>query len=73
MKKPNYKALAEEYRKKYCYVETRIAEMYEVVRSKSEALRKKDQELDEWQTKYVQVLNQLIDLQERVARKEGQG
>ena len=73
MRKPNYKALAEHYRKKYYYTETRIAEMYEAVRSKSEALRKKDQELDEWITKYVQVLNNLIDLQERIARKEGQG
>lgn len=73
MKKPNYKALAEHYRKKYYYAETRIAGMYETIRRESEALHKKEQELDEWQTKYVQVLNQLIDLQERVARKEVQG
>lgn len=73
MMKPNYKALAEEYRKKYYYAEERIAGMCETIRMAWEALRKKEQELDEWQTKYVQVLNQLIDLQERVARKEGQG
>ena len=73
MKKPNYKALAEEYRKKYYYAETRIAGMYETIRREEEARRKKDQELDEWITKYVKVLNNLIDLQERVARKEEQG
>ena len=73
MKKPNYKALAEHYRKKYYYAETRVAGMYEALRREGEALRKKEQELDEWQTKYVKVLNQLIDIQERVLRKEEQG
>ena len=71
MKKPNYKALAEEYRKKHYYAEERIAGMYEAIRRREEALREKEEELDEWKTRYVQVLNQLIDLQERVARKEG--
>lgn len=73
MKKPNYKALAEEYRKRERIVADRLAEMYEAMRIRDEALRKKEQELDDWITKYVQVLNNLIDLQERVARKEGQG
>lgn len=69
----NYKKLAEEYRKKHYYAEERIAGMVEAIRRRDEALRKKEQELDEWMGKYVQVLNQLIDLQERVARQEGQG
>ena len=73
MMRPNYKALAEHYRKKYYYAEVRIAGMYETIRREAESLRKKEQELDEWQTKYVKVLNQLIDLQERVLRKEEQG
>ena len=68
--KPNYKALAEEYRKMNLAAQEHIsALLYEKVRHEK-ALREKEQELDDWMRRYVQVLNQLIDLQERVARKE---
>lgn len=69
MKKPNYKALAEHYRKKYYAEQNRISLLLRDHAQMSVNLIEKEEELDEWQTKYVQVLNQLIDLQERVARQ----
>lgn len=68
--KPNYKALAEDYRRQVRVHEEHICNLFRNQHTIEEALREKEQELDELQTKYVQVLSQLIDLQERVARKE---
>lgn len=68
----NYKKLAEEYRRQVRVHEEHICNLFRNQHTIEEALREKEEELDEWMTKYVQVLNQLIDLQERVARKEGQ-
>ena len=73
MKKPNYKALAEHYRKKYYIAQERMSFLLRDNAQLSVNLIEKEEELDEWMTKYVKVLNQLIDLQERVARKEEQG
>ena len=71
--KPNYKALAEQYRNRYYAEQERISALLQGQSLMAESLREKEQELDEWRSKYVQILNQYIDLQERVARKEGQG
>lgn len=73
MKRPNFKKLAEHYRNLYFVEQERALLFARDNAQMSATLIEKEQELDEWQTKYVQVLNQLIDLQGRVARKEGQG
>lgn len=73
MKKPNYKALAEHYRKLYFVEQERALTIFRDNAQLSVNLIEKKEELDDWQTKYVKVLNQLIELQERVARKEEQG
>ena len=72
--KPNYKALAEKYRKRWGKAEETISHLM-IANSHLDAdLRKKDQELYEWKTKYVQVLNAYIESQERIARmEEGNG
>lgn len=72
--KPNYKALARKYRQDYVkYTERLMAEingLLDIISNKAKALEEKDRELDEWKTKYVQVLNAYIESQERIARKE---
>lgn len=75
----NYKKLARKTRQEYIKDTSRmlseIGGLLDIIRTKAQALEEKDRELDEWKTKYVQVLNMYIELQERLqerfARKEG--
>lgn len=71
----NYKELARKTRQEYIKDTSRmlseIGGLLDIIRTKAQALEEKDRELDEWKTKYVQVLNMYIELQERIARKEG--
>ncbi len=72
----NYKELARKTRQEYIKDTSRmlseIGGLLDIIRTKAQALEEKDRELDEWKTKYVQVLNMYIELQERIlALKEG--
>lgn len=69
----NYKKLARMYKRNCNLLNEILSDGIASSRAAEDKIKSLERELDEWQTKYVQVLNQLIDLQERVARKEEQG
>jgi hypothetical protein len=69
--KPNYKALAERYRKYYELVCEILRERVASCISDRESIQAKDREIDEWKRKYTEAMNRLIELQELIARKEG--
>ena len=73
MKRPNFKKLARMYKRNCNLLNEILSEGIASARAEEEKIKSLERELDEWMTKYVKVLNQLIDLQERVARKEEQG
>ena len=73
MKTPNFKKLARMYKRNCNLLNEILSEGIASARAEEEKIKSLERELDEWMTKYVKVLNQLIDLQERVARKEEQG
>ena len=68
--KPNYKALAEKYRNDTSRLMGEVAQLFDIISTKTQALEEKDRELDEWKTKYVQMLNMYVESLERIARKE---
>ena len=71
--KPNYKALAERYRKDYEKACEMLIQRVESCISDREIIQAKDREIDELKRKYTEAMNRLIELQELIARKEGQG
>ena len=71
--KPNYKALAAKYKHDYELVCEILVEKVTSCISDRETIQAKDREIDEWKRKYTEAMNRLIELQELLARKEGQG
>ena len=71
--RPNYKALAEEYRKKYL-AEKQISGVYQYEQLRlSSSLREQEQETEKMKAKYAEALakyaeamDKLIDMQERI-------
>ena len=71
--KPNYKALAEEYRKKWSAAEERLSSAMFCVRGLRESIAEKDREIEKLKFKYAKALDTIIDLQEGVWKGEEQG
>lgn len=64
--RPNYKALAEEYRRQVRVHEEHICNLFRNQHTIEEALREKEEELDEWKRKYAEAMDRLIEMQERI-------
>lgn len=73
MMKPNYKKLARMYKRNCNLLNEILSDGIASFRANEDKIASLERELDEWQTKYVQVLNQLIDLQERVLAERRKG
>ena len=71
--KPNYKALAERYRKDCLRLTKRLADMYQEQMMIMKLWSERNKENEELKFKYTEAMNGLIELQELIARKEGQG
>ena len=71
--KPNYKALAEEYRKKYyAEIQSKSDVLYALTKANDTKAELRE-ELSEWKHKYTELLGRLIALQESIAQKGEQG
>ena len=68
--RPNYKRLAEKYRDRCYDAENRISHLLSAAVKAETAIDKKNKEIEEWQAKYSEAMDKLIDLQERVAQWE---
>lgn len=64
--RPNYKALAEEYRRQVRVLEAQICNLFRNQHTIEEALCEKEEELDEWKRKYAEAMDRLIEMQERI-------
>ena len=68
--KPNYKALAEEYRQKWSAAEERINTLMFAHLKLRESIAEKEREIEKLKLKYSDALNSLVELQEAIIMKE---
>ena len=66
----NYKKLARMYKRNCNLLNEILSDGIASSRAEEDKIKSLERELDEWKTKYVQVLNMYIEMQDRIARKE---
>ncbi len=68
--RPNYKALAEEYKMKLSASQAKNSVLYQEIRRLYESLGKQEQEIENPKVKYTEAMDNLIEMQERIWMQE---